>query len=227
MRRLSRGVLFCPLHRGKSGTVGQGVANAVSQSPECLSCHMTLKGKSRNVLASPLGEEGHEVAKGWTVVILIMILDVDVTAERRHYNLRPLKGKRLTTFCASLRSGGRRLAVRKMIECHISAQPRTPFCHYVAFPLKGKREIWREKQASHILHVPFRCVPPWWLAPPPCPVGSMSLDSQSPTAPYESSSFATPASGGTITRAYCRAAYGEIASRCFIVPPLSGGKVVP
>ena len=48
--------------------------------------------------------------------------------------------------CASLRSGGRRLAVRKMIECHIFAQPRTPFCHYVAFPLKGKREIWREKQ---------------------------------------------------------------------------------
>ncbi len=62
--------------------------------------------KSRNVLAPPLGEEGHEVAKGvqanwihrgalrpanpvrrhpaksvWTVVILIMILDVDVTAE--------------------------------------------------------------------------------------------------------------------------------------------------
>ena len=37
--------------------------------------------KSRNVLAPPLGEEGHEVAKGWTVVILIMILDVDVIAE--------------------------------------------------------------------------------------------------------------------------------------------------
>ena len=29
---------------------------------------MTQKSKSRNVLASPLGEEGHEVAKGWTVV---------------------------------------------------------------------------------------------------------------------------------------------------------------
>ena len=84
--------------------------------------------KSRNVLASPLGEEGHEVAKGvqanWihrgaprpanpvrrhpvksvcTRVRMIMILDVDVTAERRHYNThRPLKGKRLTTFCASL-----------------------------------------------------------------------------------------------------------------------------
>ena len=36
--------------------------------------------QSRNVLASPLGEEGHEVAKGWTVVRMIMILDVDVTA---------------------------------------------------------------------------------------------------------------------------------------------------
>ena len=44
------------------------------------------KGKSRNVLASPLGEEGHEVAKGCTRVRMIMILDVDVTAERRHYN---------------------------------------------------------------------------------------------------------------------------------------------
>ena len=42
--------------------------------------------KPRNVLASPLGEEGHEVAKGCTRVRMIMILDMDVTAERRHYN---------------------------------------------------------------------------------------------------------------------------------------------
>ena len=34
-------------------------------------------------------------------------------------------------------------------------------------------------------------LPLWWLAPPPCPVGSVSLDSQSPTAPCESSSLAT------------------------------------
>ena len=47
--------------------------------------------QSRNVLASPLGEEGHEVAKGCTRVRMIMILDVDVTAERRHYNThRPI-----------------------------------------------------------------------------------------------------------------------------------------
>ena len=43
--------------------------------------HMTQKANPVTLLASPLGEEGHEVAKGWTVVILIMILDVDVTAE--------------------------------------------------------------------------------------------------------------------------------------------------
>ncbi len=94
--------------------------------------------KSRNVLASPLGEEGHEVAKGCTRVRMIMILDVDVTAERRHYNThRPLKGKRLTTFCASLRSGGRRLAVRKMTECHIPALTRTPFPASRDFPSRG------------------------------------------------------------------------------------------
>ena len=40
--------------------------------------------------------------------------------------------------------------------------------------------------------------PLWWLAPPPCPVGSMSLDSRVAGLPYESSSFATPASGGTM-----------------------------
>ena len=53
--------------------------------------HMTQTANPVTLLASPLGEEGHEVAKGWTVVRMIMILDVDVTAERRHYNThRPI-----------------------------------------------------------------------------------------------------------------------------------------
>ena len=65
--------------------------SAASQSPECLPCHMTLKVNPVTLLASPLGEEGHEVAKGCTRVRMIMILDVDVTAERRHYNIhRPI-----------------------------------------------------------------------------------------------------------------------------------------
>ena len=37
----------------------------------------------------------------------------------------------------------------------------------------------------------------------------------------------SPASEGTITRAYGRVAYEETAFQIFIVPPLSGGKVVP
>ena len=48
-------------------------------------------------------------------------------------------------------------AVGIAIEYHIAAQPRTPFCHYVAFHQQG----------------------------------SVSLDSQSPAAPCESSSLAT------------------------------------
>ena len=52
-----------------------------------------IESQSRNVLASPLGEEGHEVAKGCTRVRMIMILDVDVTAERRHYNIHRPRGR--------------------------------------------------------------------------------------------------------------------------------------
>ena len=56
---------------------------------------MTQTANPVTLLASPLGEEGHEVAKGWTVVRMIM---------RYSYSMsyRPLRGKRLTTFCASL-----------------------------------------------------------------------------------------------------------------------------
>ncbi|EHO63701.1 hypothetical protein HMPREF9453_00376 [Dialister succinatiphilus YIT 11850] len=127
---------------------------------------MTQKSQSRNVLASPLGEEGHEVAKGCTRVRMIMTLDMDVTAERRHYNTHcPLKGKRLTTFCASLRSGGRRLAVRKMIECHIPAQTRTPFPASRDFPSRGNEKIGgtgycviydTDSQSRNAPCVPFR-----------------------------------------------------------------------
>ena len=125
--------------------------------------------KSRNVLASPLGEEGHEVAKGWTVVRMIMILDVDVTAERRHYNThRPLKGKRLTTFCASLRSGGRRLAVRTAMEHPIGALPRTPFPASRDFPSRGN-ERYEEKERVIYFRYHFGVFPLWWLAPPPFP----------------------------------------------------------
>ena len=59
--------------------------------------HMTQTANPVTLLASPLGEEGHEVAKGWTVVRMIMILDVDVTAEGGIIKLIARKGD-TTTF---------------------------------------------------------------------------------------------------------------------------------
>ena len=58
--------------------------------------HMTQTANLVTLLASPLGEEGHKVAKGWTVVILIMILDVDVTAEGGIIKLIARKGDTTT-----------------------------------------------------------------------------------------------------------------------------------
>ena len=57
---------------------------------------MTQTANPVTLLASPLGEEGHKVAKGWTVVILIMILDVDVTAEGGIIKLIARKGDTTT-----------------------------------------------------------------------------------------------------------------------------------
>ena len=87
--------------------------------------HMTQTANPVTLLASPLGEEGHKVAKGvqanwihrgalrpanpvrrhpaksvWTVVRMIMILDVDVTAERRHYNIHCPTGQSTTLSAA-------------------------------------------------------------------------------------------------------------------------------
>ena len=85
------------------------------------------------------------------------------------------------------------------MEHPIGSLPRTPFCHYVAFPLKGKREIWREKQGV---------------------IYFMYHSGVSPFGGWRH--HLSPASGGTITRAYCRAIYEESVSRCFILPPLAG-----
>ena len=87
---------------------------------------------------------------------------------------------------------------------------------------QGATRVGGRKSLRHTLLVPFRRLPPWWLALPPCPVGSVSLDSQSPygslqhgyhrltgfsgcfrspTNPVrwcDSSSLATPLRGGTM-----------------------------
>ena len=108
--------------------------------------------------------------------------------------MRPLKGKRLTTFCASLallhpllslthwifrshsakcvrcaslRSGGPPIGGQDRDGASYRCSAPYTLSRFAGLPLKGKRGTWREKQASHILHVPFRCFPLWWLAPPP------------------------------------------------------------
>ena len=79
--------------------------------------------QSRNVLASPLGEEGHEVAKGWTVVILIMILDVDVTAEGGIIKLiAPLKGK-TTHYILRVASAPSTTAVTNSLDFRVADAP--------------------------------------------------------------------------------------------------------
>ena len=95
--------------------------------------------QTRNVLASPLGEEGHEVAKGWTVVRMIMIL--------LFYVLSPF-----AQGAADWRSGPRWSILSVLCPVH-------------PFPLRGtspqgETRDMREKTASHILHVPFRRFPP-------------------------------------------------------------------
>ena len=105
---------------------------------------------------------------------------------RLFYNLRPLKGKRLTTFCASLallhpllslthwifrsltlpykssshsakcvccaslRSGGRRLAVRIAMGCQIGALPCAPFASSRRSPQGETRSMERKNRESYI-----------------------------------------------------------------------------
>ena len=92
-----------------------------------------------------------------------------------------------------LRSGGRRLAVRTAMGCQIGALRCTPFASSRRSPQGETRSMERKNSESYTSRTTPVFPPLWWLAPPPCPVGSMSLDSRVAGLPYESSSFATPA----------------------------------
>ena len=147
-----RAIYSVPRRGGESpAKPDKGEASAASQSAELFSCHMILKVNPVTPLASPLGEEGHEVAKGvqanwihrgaprpanpvrrhpaksvWMVVRMIMTLDMDVTAERRHYNTHRPRGRyhnprpkgpsnlrTLRTFVAKPRQPSRRGCVQR------------------------------------------------------------------------------------------------------------------
>ena len=153
---------------------------------------MTQKTNPVTPLASPLGEEGHEVAKGvqanwihrgaprpanpvrrhpaksvWAVVRMIMIFLFYVLSppkgETTHYILRVA----LLRGAADWRSGPRWSILSVLCPVH-------------PFPLRGTspqgetRDI-RRKTESHILHVPLRHSPLWWLAPPPSPASGGTI----------------------------------------------------
>ena len=93
--------------------------------------------------------------------------------------------------------GGRRLAVRITIEYQIGALPRTHFPATREFPSRGN-ERYEEKNKGVICFMYYSSIPPL-------------LVSGATTFP--------PLRGGTTTCAYCRTAYEESVSRCFILPP--------
>ena len=97
-----------------------------------------------------------------------------------------------------------------MIECHISAQPRTPFPASRDFAPVGSmsldfqvaslsyksssfatsrgNERYEEKNRRVICFMYYSSISPFggWRHHPSAPLGSVSLDSQLPTAPCES-----------------------------------------
>ena len=87
-------------------------------------------------------------------------------------------------------------AVGIAIEYHIAAQPRTPFCHYVAFHPQGSVSLdfqsptapcessslatsrgnkkFDENNRESYTSCTTPAVPLWWLAPPPSPQSSVA-----------------------------------------------------
>ena len=167
-----------------------------------------FRGENLTTLAFPNEGKGNAFPRGRgrtlkTYALLFTVYCRRGTAKRRqHYKThRPLKGKRLTTFCASLellhpllslthwifrslmlpykssshsakcvrcaslRSGGRRLAVRTAMEHPIGALPRTPFPASRDFPSRGNEKIGgtgycvtydTDSQSRNAPCVPFR-----------------------------------------------------------------------
>ena len=145
--------------------------------------------------ACACGAEGHMASIGPPVLGAKGCVErLRPTGETTHYDLCVAGAPANHVRCASLRSGGRRLAVRKMIEYQIGALPRTPFCHYVAFHPQGSVSLdsrvaslpyessslatsrgnkeFEEKNRESYTSCTTPAFPLWWLAPPPCrPVG--------------------------------------------------------
>ena len=164
MKGMLRGVLFCPLHRGKSGAARIGGGERSEPVSRMLIKPYDTESQSRNVLASPLGEEGHEVAKGVQANWIHRGALQPANPVRRHPAKSVCARVRMIMIflfyvlspfdwgAADWRSGPRWSILSVLCPAH-------------PFPLRGtspqgETRDMREKTASHILHVPFRRFPP-------------------------------------------------------------------
>ena len=81
---------------------------------------------------------------------------------RGAYGIHRASGPRCQGLCrkvASLRSGGRRLAVGIAMENHIGAMPRTPFPASREFPSRGNKKF-EEKNRGVICFMYYSSIPP-------------------------------------------------------------------
>ena len=151
---------------------------------------MTQKGKSRNVLASPLGEEGHEVAKGVQANWIHRGAPRPANPVRRH----PAKSvcarvRMIMVFLFYVLSPPNVFAVHRFARgaadwwSGLRWSIISVLCPVHPFPLRGtspqgETRDMREKTASHILHVPFRRFPPLVVGAttfPPASGGTIKL----------------------------------------------------
>ena len=117
---------------GAYGAVGIGTWAVLSSIPEG-ACACGAEGRMASIGPPALGAKG-------------CVERLHPTGETTHYDLCVAGAPANHVRCASLRSGGRRLAVRKTIEYQIGALPRTPFPAAREFPSRGNEKYGEEKQ---------------------------------------------------------------------------------
>ena len=134
--------------------IGTGTWAVLSSIPEG-ACACGAEGRMASIGPPALGAKG-------------CVERLHPTGETTHYDLCVAGAPANHVRCASLRSGCRRLAVRKMIEYQIGALPRTPFPASRDFPSRGNKEF-EEKNRESYTSCTTPAFPLWWLAPPPFP----------------------------------------------------------
>ena len=119
---------------GACGAVGIGTGTwaALTGIPE-EACACGAEGRMASIGPPALGAKG-------------CVERLHPTGETTHYDLCVAGAPANHVRCASLRSGGRRLAVRTAMDHPIGALPRTPFPAAREFPSRGNEKYGEEKQ---------------------------------------------------------------------------------